>query len=118
MDKRCTVCNHAQSPEIDRETTRGLPYRALADKFGLSPSARRRHAKRLARALDRQRRQQDENNLAALLERLDLLNARLDRLFNTAADEHALFVALGAIRESLRLVSLQNRFSQGLHHRP
>ncbi len=76
-----TVCNHAQRPEIDREITRGLPYRALAEKFGLSPSALRRHAKHLAGVLERQRRQQDENNIAALLERLDLLNARLEPSF-------------------------------------
>jgi len=30
MNKRCTVCNHAERPEIDRELIRGLPYRALA----------------------------------------------------------------------------------------
>jgi hypothetical protein len=30
MNKRCTVCNHPERPEIDRELIRGLPYRALA----------------------------------------------------------------------------------------
>ncbi len=114
MDKRCTVCNHAERPEIDRELIRGVPYRALAGKFGLSPSALRRHTKHLAGALDLQRRQQDQADITALLERLDLLNARLDRLFNTAAEQRSLFVALGAIRESLRLVSLQERFRHGL----
>ncbi|MCX5891334.1 MAG: hypothetical protein NTY36_18085 [Deltaproteobacteria bacterium] len=104
MDKRCTVCNHAERPEIDRQLIRGVPYRALAEQFGLSSSALRRHTKHLAGALDNQRHHQDQANLAVLLERLDILNLRLDRLFNTATDQHSLFVALGAIRESLRLV--------------
>ncbi len=113
MDKRCTVCNHAERPEIDREIMRGMTYRGLAERFGLSPSALRRHSKHLASHLDQERRREGRSELAALLERLDLLNARLDRLFNTAADQRALYVALGAIRESLRLVSLQQRFRSG-----
>ncbi len=118
MNKRCTVCNHAERSEIDRQLIRGLPYRALAAQFGLSASALRRHTKHLAGALDRQRLQQDQANLTALLERLDTLNARLDRLFNTATDQHSLFVALGAVREAIRLVSLQELFRHGLDHRP
>jgi hypothetical protein len=118
MNKRCTVCNHSDLPEIDRELIRGLPYRALAEQFGLSSSALRRHTKHLAGALDLQRRRQDQANLTSLLERLDILNTRLDRLFNTAADQRSLFVALGAIRESMRLVSLQERFRHGLDDRP
>ena len=118
MNKRCTVCKHTERPEIDRQLIRGLPYRALAEQYGLSSSALRRHTKHLAGALDRQRRHQDQANLTALLERLDTLNARLDRLFNTATDQRALFVALGAVREAIRLVSLQERFRHGLDDRP
>jgi hypothetical protein len=117
MNKRCTVCNHAERPEIDRKLIRGVPYRPLAEQFGLSPSALRRHNKHLASHLDQQRRRQDQANITALLERLDLLNARLDRLFNSAADQRSLHVALGCIRESLRLVSLQERFRLGLEER-
>jgi len=117
MDKRCTVCNHASRPEIDRGLIQGVPYRALAEKYGLSPSASRRHTKHLAHTFDRQRRHEDQLQAAALLERLDLLNARLDRLFNSAADSRSLFVALGCIRESLRLLSLQERFRHRLDDR-
>ncbi len=114
MNNRCTVCKHPERPEIDRQLIRGVTYKALAVQFGLSSSALRRHTKHLAGALDRQRRQEDQANLSALLERLDLINARIDRLFNSAADQRSLHVALGAIRESLRLLSLQERFRHGL----
>lgn len=41
MDKRCTVCNQASRPEIDRQLIRGVPYHALAVQYGLSASALR-----------------------------------------------------------------------------
>ncbi len=113
MVKRCSVCNHPSRPEIDQGLMAAVPYRTLAGQFGLSPSALCRHTKHLARALDAQQRCEDESQQAALLDRLDLLNTRLDRLFNSAADLRSLHVALGCIRESLRLLSLQERFRHG-----
>ena len=114
MVKRCSICNHPERREIDQGLLAATPYRTLAGQYGLSPSALCRHGKHLSRALEAQRRRQDEVHQAALLDRLDLLNTRLDRLFNSAADYHSLHVALGCIRESLRLLSLQER----CRHRP
>jgi hypothetical protein len=118
MVQRCSVCNHPSRPEIDRGLLAGVPYRALAGKFGLSPSALCRHAKHLAHQIAQQRRHEDASHQAALLERLDLLNSRLDRLFNSAADFRSLHVALGCIRESVRLLSLMQRFRHGLGGQP
>ncbi|MGA9754146.1 MAG: hypothetical protein WBV23_03300, partial [Desulfobaccales bacterium] len=105
---RCSVCSHPSRPEIDRGLMQGVPYRSLAAQFGLSPSALCRHTKHLARHLDFQQRQADQSRQAALLEKLDLLDVRLDRLFNSALDLRSLNVALGCIRESLRLHAQQN----------
>lgn len=87
----------------------GVPYRTLAAKFGVSPSALCRHLKHLARQRDLQQRQADQSFQAALLDKLDLLDTRLDRLFNSALDLRSPHVALGCIRESLRLLSLLER---------
>ena len=105
---RCSVCSHSSRPEIDRGLMDGVPYRSLAGQFGLSPSALCRHTKHLARHLDLQQRQEDQSRQAALLEKLDLLDTHLDRLFNSALDFRSLHVALGCIRESLRLHSQKN----------
>ena len=113
MVKRCSICSHPSRPEIDRGLMTGVPYRSLAEQFGLSPSALCRHTKHLTRVLDAQQRREDQSHQAALLERLELLNSRLDRLFNSAADLRSLHVALGCIREAVRLLSLQERFRQG-----
>jgi hypothetical protein len=102
---RCSVCSHPSRPEIDRGLIQGVPYRSLAAQFGLSPSALCRHTKHLARQLDLQERRQDASRQAALLDKLALLDTRLDRLFNSALDLRSLNVALGCIRESLRLHS-------------
>ena len=100
---RCSVCAHPSRPEIDRGLIQGLTYRALAGQFGLSPSALCRHTKHLARHLDQQQQEQDDFRQATLLEKLELLDVRLDRLFNSALEFRSLHVALGCIRESLRL---------------
>ena len=105
MVQRCSVCSHPSRPEIDRGLMQGRPYRSLAGQFGLSPSALCRHTKHLALQLDFQKRREDASRQAALLEHLELLDTRLNRLFNSALDLRSLNVALGCIRESLRLHS-------------
>ena len=118
MVKRCSICNNPSRPEIDRGLMVRVPYRTLAAQFGLSPSALCRHGRHLSSQLDLQRRREDQSHHAALLDRLDLLNSRLDRLFNSAAEYRSLYVALGCIREAVRLLSLQERFRHGLPGRP
>ena len=105
---RCSVCSHPSLPEIDRGLIQGLTYRSLAGQFGLSPSALCRHTKHLARHLDHQQQQQDDFRRATLLEKLELLDVRLDRLFNSALEFRSLHIALGCIRESLRLHTQKN----------
>jgi len=106
MVKRGSVCSHPSQAEIDRGLLAAVPYRTLAGHFELSPSALCRPKKHMARWLVLEHRRQDQAHQAALPERLELLNARLDRLFNFAADDHSLNLALGCVRESLRLLSL------------
>jgi hypothetical protein len=105
MVHRCSVCSHPSRREIDRGRINGVPYRSLGGQFGLSPSALCRHTKHLARHLDWEQRQQEQSRQAALLEQLELLDTRLNRLFNSALDLRSLNVALGCLRESLRLHS-------------
>ena len=108
MVPRCSICSHPSLPEIDRGLMQGVPYRSLAGQFGLSPSALCRHTKHLARQLDWEQRREDASRQAALLEHLELLDTRLNRLFNSAFDLRSLNVALGCVRESLRLHSQKN----------
>jgi hypothetical protein len=105
MVQRCSVCSHPSRPEIDRGLIQGVPYRTLANQFGPSPSALCRHTRHLARALDWEQRREAASRQDALLEQLELLDTRLNRIFNSALDLRSLSVALGCVRESLRLHS-------------
>ena len=57
MPRRCTVCLHVNRTEVDKELACDQPFRSIADRFGLSQSALKRHKKnhlpgRLARAYE------------------------------------------------------------------
>ena len=118
MNKRCSVCTHPSRAEIDRALLAGLPYRPLAARYGLSPSALSRHTCHLNQKLALQEHRAHQAGQQALLDHLDLLSSRLDRLYHTAADFRSRNKALGCLRESIRLLSLQERFRLSLDPHP
>jgi IS30 family transposase len=109
MDNRCTVCTHASRAEIDRALMAGYSLRSLAAQYGVSASALSRHLKHLDRALAAGDTQEHQRHQAALLDQLDLLQARLDRIFRKAENLHSLHVSLGCIQESVRILGLRER---------
>ena len=117
MDPRCTVCTHPSLTEIDRALMDGLALRPLAARYGLSASALSRHLKHLRRALAVADDREHQARQAALLDQLDLLEARLNRLFRQAEDLRSLHVSLGCIQESIRLLALKEKIRHSLAHR-
>jgi hypothetical protein len=111
---RCTVCHHPSRPEIDRALIDGVPYRTLAAAHGLSASALCRHTKHLRHQLVLQERRTEQTHVSQFLEKLELLEARLDRLFRQAEESHSFNVSLGCIQESLRLLSLKEKVRYSL----
>ena len=114
---RCTVCNHPSRPEIDRALIDGVPYRTLAAAHGLSASALCRHTKHIRHQLVIQERHTEQTQVSQVLERLELLEARLDRLFRKAEDARSLNVSLGCVQESLRILALRERVRHSLGDR-
>jgi DNA-binding transcriptional ArsR family regulator len=117
MDPRCTICNHPSLMEIDHRLMAGEPRRALAADFDLSPSALSRHLKHLRRALDASADESHQAHQAALLDKLDLQEVRLNRLFRQAENVHSLHVSLGCIQEIIRLLALQEKIRHSLARR-
>ncbi len=111
---RCTVCNHPSRPEIDRALIDGVPLRTLATTHGLSASALCRHTRHLRHQLVIRQRQADQSQASAFLEKLALLEVRLDRLFRKAEDSHSLYVSLGCLQESIRVLSLREKLRHSL----
>jgi hypothetical protein len=118
MVQRCSICNHPSRAAIEIGLLERVPYRTLAAKFEVSASALCRHSKHLSRERELRQLLNDQVRQAAIIDKLDLLDHRLDRLFNSALDLRSLNVSLGCIRESLRLISLLDRCRPALADRP
>ena len=118
MNKRCSICNHPSRSEVDRGLLAGAPRSGLAAQFGVSKAALSRHLRHLQQEIDLKERQVSQAQQQAVPEQLELLSLRLDRLYHHATDFRSLHVALGCLRESVRLLSLQERFRLSLKDRP
>ena len=110
MPKPCTVCSHDARERIDQALMSGVSYRTLSAQYGLSPSALCRHTRHLARYLQARQHREDEKFNHLVLEKLDLLETRLSRMFHAATETHSLRVALDCVRQHLRVLALQERF--------
>jgi hypothetical protein len=110
MPKPCTVCSHDSREDIDRALMSGIAYRTLAAQYHLSPSALCRHTRHLARYLEFKHRHEDQKFHREVLDKLDLLEVRLSRMFHAATDIHAHRVALDCIKEYIRVLALQEKF--------
>jgi hypothetical protein len=110
MPKPCTVCRHEACEEIDRSLMAGVPYRTLAAQYGLSSSALCRHTRHLARYRQNIKDYEDRKYNRAMLEKLDLLEVRLDRIFKTAENFRSLRVALDCLKEYSRLLATLEKF--------
>jgi len=113
---RCTVCNHPSRPEIDRALIDGVPSAPWPPPMAsaLGPLSHTRH---LRQQLVIQQRQADQSHVSAFLEKLELLEVRLDRLFRKAEESRSLHVSLGCLQESIRILSLREKFRHSLGDR-
>lgn len=112
MDKRCTICTHENHPEIDNALLAGESLRSLAARYGLSVSALSRHTKHLRRALAYATKEDQQRHQTALLDKLDLFDFRLERIFQKAQDIHSLHISLGCVQEAIRIFTLRERIRQ------
>jgi hypothetical protein len=114
---RCTVCNHPSRQEIDRALIDGVPYRTLAVAHGLSSSALFRHTRHIRHQLIIEEQQAEQSRASQFLEKLELLEFRLDRLFHKAEDAYSFHISLGCLQESLRILSLREKVRRSLGDR-
>ena len=99
MPKPCSVCSHEKLEEIDRSLLADVPYRTLAAQYGLSASALCRHTKYLARYRQNIQIYEDRKYNLAMLDKLELIEVRLDRIFKTAENFRSLRVALDCLKD-------------------
>ena len=110
MPKPCSVCTHTKRQDIDRALLAGVSYRTVSAQFGPSPSALCRHVRHLARYLDKWQHSEDMKYNRVLLDKLDLLEIRLGKIYNDAHERKALRIAVDCIKEHMKVISLMERF--------
>jgi hypothetical protein len=106
MPKPCSVCIHKDREDIDRALLAGVPYRTLANQYGLSASALCRHMRHLARYRQAMIAAEERRFNDAILDKLDLMDHRLGEIYRQAGDHRSLRVALDAIKENVRVLGL------------
>jgi hypothetical protein len=90
----CTLCNHPQRVEMDREIVQGIAARAIARRYGASKDATRRHRQCISDSLERAGMASAFTAKSVILDLVrelrtlatDCLNAKMSRDFLLVAD--------------------------------
>lgn len=109
MGRPCSVCSHPKLKEIDQSLLIGTPYRDIARRFEISPSAAHRHSKHVQSALTAVAQEDAVAYGRTVLAQVRTLTDRAVRLLDRAEEEGDLRAATGAIREARSCVELVAR---------
>ncbi|MCD6417829.1 hypothetical protein J7M00_03490 [bacterium] len=117
MPRKCTVCAHPERAEIDQAIVDGVPYRAIACRYGVGREAVRRHAKNhLPRTLVKAHEAAEVARADDLLARAREYEARAVELLKKAEEENDYGTALRGIREARACLELLARMRGELEH--
>ena len=117
--RKCSICNHPQSAEIDAAVIAGSSYRDISGQFGVASSALGRHVKNhlvatLAAARDAQRVANGDD----LLDQVADLQRQAQEIKDKALETEDLKTALVGIRELVRIVTLLAKLRGELNTNP
>lgn len=119
MGRTCTICTSDRRSEIDAALVSGTSYRSVAARYGVATSALGRHRRaHLSAALVAVAAQRNEDHAATLVDRIERLIARTERLLTAAEQSGGVTTALAAVREMRELLRLMGAASGELNERP
>jgi hypothetical protein len=121
MGRQCSICSHDEREAIDHLLVQGKPYREIAARYGFTLSSLSRHRRaHLSPALARihEACQRDADHSASLVDRVEGLIARTEKLLSRAEQSGAVTTALAAVRELRGLTELYGKASGELDDRP
>src|ERR1700682_4205677 len=99
MARTCLTCRHANRAEIDRALLDGEPFRNIAERVSLSPTALFRHRAHIESTLVEARARTEEADGDNLARKLTELSERGRRLADAAEKGGDLRTALAGVRE-------------------
>jgi hypothetical protein len=112
MARTCTVCKHPKVSEINEALLGNESYRSIAKRFGASQSAMYRHQREhLPKALVKAKDAAEVLSADNLLARVGELEADARRIAAAAETSGDLKIALGGIREMVRIVELMAKLT-------
>lgn len=119
MSRTCTVCNNPRVSEINEALLGNEAYRSIAKRFGASASAMYRHQQEhLPQALVTAKDAAEVLSAHNLLARVGELEGDARRIAAAAEANGDLKVALGGIREMVRIVELMAKLTGRLDGKP
>ncbi len=119
MPRTCTICSHAQRPAIDRALVDGTTYRTIADRFGLSETALKRHkADHLPATLAKAREASEVAAADDLLGQIQELRRKAIELLGKAEKAGDYRTALMGIREARACIETLLEVEGELDRRP
>ncbi len=123
MPRECKVCAHPERDAIDAALVCGDSQRSLAARYGLTPSSvarhYRNHVSAALAALTTERTERTEQaGGGALLDRVEALIRRAERILDAAEGDGKVSTALSAIKELRALLELLGKATGELDDRP
>lgn len=112
MGRSCSICTHEDRQTIDEALVSGTAYRNLAERFSLSLAALSRHrSEHVSAALQAVVVERDRQAAGSLLDRVEDLIGRTERILSSAEESGKVAQALGAVRELRALLELLGKAS-------
>jgi hypothetical protein len=119
MPRTCTICSHDESHAINVALVSREPYRTIADRYGVSQSALKRHsAEHIPELLAKSKEAVESAEADDLLAELEAIKADVARLKDKAEDEGDLRTALTGCDKALKALEFQAKVSQIIDERP
>ncbi len=119
MPRPCTVCVHPEHHAINVAVVQRDSYRTIADRYGLSQTALKRHGKEhLPELLSKAKEGVDVAEADDLLSRLEALQSRTLAVLKAVEGTENYSVALAAIREARSNLELIGRVTKELESAP
>lgn len=115
MTRACSVCGHSDRAAIDAAMAENMPYRTIAQQYGVSPYAITRHKKHIAAAMAQAQEATATTAGAAILAKIQTLEADARRLQEKAERSGDIRTAISALREMVRIVELLAKLQGELH---
>lgn len=118
MGRACRVCQNPERDAIETALVSGEGYRAIARHFALSKDSVARHREHLSPALTAVPAAREEARSEALLDQLQALIARGQRIADRAEQGGRDVTALAAIRELRGLLELLGKVTGEIRSTP